>query len=98
MEKNSKIYVAGGTGLVGSAIIRKLKEKGYKNIASTYHNRKPVDSDVDWYRVDLRDQKQVEEFFELHKPDYVFLAAAKVGGIWALFTRVINTVLRNFSF
>ena len=83
MEKNSKIYVAGGTGLVGSAIIRKLKEKGYKNILSTYHNRKPADSDVDWYRVDLREQKQVEEFFKQHKPDYVFLAAAKVGGIWA---------------
>ncbi len=83
MEKNSKIYVAGGTGLVGSAIIRKLKEKGYKNIVSTYHNRKPVDSDVDWYRVDLRAQEQVEEFFKQHKPDYVFLAAAKVGGIWA---------------
>ena len=83
MEKNSKIYVAGGTGLVGSAIIRKLKEKGYKNIISTYHNRKPLDKDIKWFNLDLTNQQQVEEFFQKEKPEYVFLAAAKVGGIWA---------------
>ncbi len=83
MEKESKIYVAGGTGLVGSAIIRKLKEKGYKNIISTYHNRKPIDKDVKWFQIDLTDQQAVEEFFKKEKPEYVFLAAAKVGGIWA---------------
>jgi len=83
MNKDSKIYVAGGTGLVGSAIIRKLKEKGYKNIISTYHNKKPEDKDIKWYKIDLTDQKQVEEFFKEEKPEYVFLAAAKVGGIWA---------------
>ena len=83
MEKNSKIYVAGGTGLVGSAIIRKLKEKGYKNIISTYHNRRPIDKDIKWFNLDLTNQQQVEEFFQKEKPKYVFLAAAKVGGIWA---------------
>jgi GDP-L-fucose synthase len=83
MERNSKIYVAGGTGLVGSAIIRKLKEKGYKNIISTYHNRKPIDEDVKWFKLDLTNQNQVEGFFKTEKPEYVFLAAAKVGGIWA---------------
>ncbi len=83
MEKSSKIYVAGGTGLVGSAIIRKLKENGYKNIVSTYHNRKPVDKEVRWFKVDLTNQNQVIEFFSREKPEYVFLAAAKVGGIWA---------------
>ena len=83
MKKDSKIYVAGGTGLVGSAIIRKLKEKGYKNIISTYHNRKPLDGDIRWFQVDLTNQEQVIKFFEKEKPEYVFLAAAKVGGIWA---------------
>ena len=83
MEKNSKIYVAGGTGLVGSAIIRKLKEKGYKKIISTYHNRKPIDDEVEWHKLDLTNQKDVKEFFEKVRPEYVFLAAAKVGGIVA---------------
>ncbi len=83
MEKNSKIYVAGGTGLVGSAIIRKLKEKGHKNIISTYHNREPTNKDVNWFKVDLTNQAEVEKFFQQEKPEYIFLAAAKVGGIWA---------------
>ncbi len=83
LSKNSKIYVAGGTGLVGSAIIRNLKKKGYKNIISTYRNRKPIDDDVKWFKLDLTNQKQVEDFFKKEKPEYVFLAAAKVGGIWA---------------
>jgi len=84
MNKNSKIYVAGGTGLVGSAIIRKLLEKGYRNIISTYHTRRPSITDsVKWVKVDLTDQRQVEDFFSREKPEYVFLAAAKVGGILA---------------
>ncbi len=72
MEKDSKIYVAGHRGLVGSAIVRKLREKGYQNLV--YRTRKELD---------LRDKNQVDEFFEREKPDYVFLAAAKVGGIVA---------------
>ncbi len=72
MDSNSKIYVAGNTGLVGSAIIRMLKNKGYTNILSTPSSN--------W---DLRNQEDVNRFFRINKPDYVFLAAAKVGGIGA---------------
>ncbi len=72
MDSNSKIYVAGNTGLVGSAIIRMLHEKGFNNILSTPSS--------DW---DLRNQEDVNRFFRVNKPDYVFLAAAKVGGIGA---------------
>ncbi|PEJ65960.1 GDP-L-fucose synthase [Bacillus toyonensis] len=72
MKKDSKIYVAGHRGLVGSAILRKLEEQGYTNLV--YKTSKELD---------LRDPKQVEEFFQKEKIDYVFLAAAKVGGIIA---------------
>lgn len=72
MNSQSRIYVAGNTGLVGSAIIRMLKNKGYTNILSTPHSN--------W---DLRNQENVDRFFKINKPDYVFLAAAKVGGIGA---------------
>lgn len=72
MEKNSKIYVAGHRGMVGSAIIRRLEEEGYTNIIY----RTSVE-------LDLRNQDAVEKFFEEEKPEYVFLAAAKVGGIYA---------------
>ena len=72
MDSNSKIYVAGNTGLVGSAIIRMLKEKGHENILSSPSSH--------W---DLRKQYDVDRFFKFNKPEYVFLAAAKVGGIGA---------------
>jgi len=72
MNKNSKIYVAGHKGLVGSAILRKLKEKGYSNLIYKTHKE-----------LDLTNQLAVEEFFKTQKPEYVFLAAAKVGGILA---------------
>ncbi|GAB6614585.1 GDP-L-fucose synthase [Bacillus cereus] len=72
MKKDSRIYVAGHRGLVGSAILRKLEEQGYTNLV--YKTSKELD---------LRDPKQVEEFFQVEKVDYVFLAAAKVGGIVA---------------
>jgi len=72
MEKNSKIYVAGHRGLVGSAIINSLKAKGYTNVIGKTHKE-----------LDLLNQKDVEAFFEQEKPEYVFLAAAKVGGIVA---------------
>lgn len=83
MEKNSKIYIAGGTGMVGSAIIRCLMEKGYENLISNYHTKKPVENNVKWESVDLTRQEAVDDFFASEKPDYVFLAAAKVGGIHA---------------
>jgi len=70
MDSDSKIYVAGHRGLVGSAIVKKLKEQGYNNIITATKDQ-----------LDLRDKKNVERFFDLTKPDYVFLAAAKVGGI-----------------
>lgn len=72
MKKDSKIYVAGHRGLVGSAILRKLEEQGYENLV--YKTSKELD---------LRDPRRVEEFFQTEKIDYVFLAAAKVGGIVA---------------
>ena len=70
MEKNSRIFIAGHRGLVGSALIRQLKSEGYENIV-TY----------DKQSLDLRKQLQVQSFFQTEKIDYVFLAAAKVGGI-----------------
>jgi len=70
MEKEAKIYVAGHRGLVGSAIVRNLKSKGYTNVIGRTHSE-----------LDLTNQAAVNEFFETEKPDYVVLAAAKVGGI-----------------
>ena len=72
MEKQAKIYVAGHNGLVGSAIMRNLKNNNYTNIL--HRTRKELD---------LRNQSAVNEFFEQEKPEYIFLAAAKVGGILA---------------
>lgn len=67
MDNNSSIYIAGHNGLVGSALIRQLKDKGYNNILTS--------------NIDLRDQKSVRDWFKMQEPEYVFLAAAKVGGI-----------------
>ena len=72
MEKNAKIYVAGHRGMVGSAIKRELERQGYTNLVTRTHKE-----------LDLMRQDQVEEFFAQEKPDYVVLAAAKVGGIVA---------------
>jgi len=84
MKKSSKIFIAGGTGLVGSAIINNLLEKGYTNIISNYRNRTPKKSNTNLLRyekLDLLEGTKVEEFFKKEKPEYVILAAAKVGGI-----------------
>jgi GDP-L-fucose synthase len=72
MDSNSKILVAGANGMVGSAIVRNLKVKGYFNIIEATRNT-----------VDFTDQEETKEFFEKNKPEYVFVAAAKVGGIMA---------------
>jgi GDP-L-fucose synthase len=72
MNRDSKIYVAGHRGLVGSAIVRNLKDKGYTNIIGKTHSE-----------LDLTNQVEVRRFFEEEKPEYIFLAAAKVGGIHA---------------
>jgi GDP-L-fucose synthase len=72
MDKKAKIYIAGHTGLVGSALYRKLEAEGYTNLITRTHPE-----------LDLERQADVEGFFKKEKPEYVFLAAAKVGGIWA---------------
>lgn len=72
MDKNAKIYVAGHKGMVGSAIVRELERQGYTNIVTRTHKE-----------LNLCRQDAVEAFFEQEKPEYVFLAAAKVGGIAA---------------
>ena len=72
MDKSDKIYIAGHSGMVGSSIARALQKKGYSNLIFRSSND-----------LDLRNQKAVFDFFQLEKPDYVFLAAAKVGGIVA---------------
>ncbi len=72
MEKEAKIYVAGHRGMVGSAIVRELEKQGYHNIITRTHKE-----------LDLTNQAAVNDFFEAEKPEYVFLAAAKVGGIVA---------------
>lgn len=72
MEKDAKIYVAGHRGMVGSAIVRELRKQGYNNIVTRTHSQ-----------LDLVNQQAVNKFFIAEKPDYVFLAAAKVGGIAA---------------
>ncbi|MFN2337970.1 MAG: GDP-L-fucose synthase family protein [Gammaproteobacteria bacterium] len=72
MDKNAKIYIAGHRGLVGGAIVRQLEKAGYTNLLTATSRE-----------LDLREQAAVRDFFAAHKPDYVFLAAAKVGGILA---------------
>ena len=72
MDNDSRVYVAGNTGLVGSAIVRMLRQKGHTNILSSPSSH--------W---DLRRQEDVEKFFRINEPEYVFVAAAKVGGIMA---------------
>ena len=82
MEKNSRIYVAGHRGLVGSAIVRNLEANGFTNIITRTH-----------VELDLTNQDDVRKFFEEERPEYVFLAAAKVGGIHAN-----NTYLADFIY
>jgi GDP-L-fucose synthase len=86
MQKNAKIYIAGYRGLVGSAIKRDLESKGFSNL---------IYSDRDEF--DLQRQDQVEEWFEKERPEYVFLAAAKVGGIWANKTYPAEFIYSNLS-
>ena len=83
---NSKIYVAGHTGLVGSAIVKKLKEKGYKKIITA--NR---------LSLNLTDQKKVFQFLKKHRPKFIFIAAAKVGGIYANNKYKADFIYNNIS-
>jgi GDP-L-fucose synthase len=86
MEINSKIYVAGHKGLVGSAILRFLLNKGYKNLVFRSHNE-----------LDLRDKVATRDFFLKEKPEYVFLAAAKVGGIKANMQSPVDFIYDNLA-
>ncbi|MCR9140735.1 MAG: GDP-L-fucose synthase [bacterium] len=86
MEKNAKIYVAGHRGLVGSAIMRVLERDGYTNVISRTHKE-----------LDLIDRKQTDEFFAKEKPEYVFLAAAMVGGIHANNTYPADFIWSNLQ-
>jgi len=84
MQANDKIYIAGHRGLVGSAIVRQLESQGFKNIITRTHKE-----------LDLSNQTIVQEFFKQEKPDYVILAAAKVGGIHANNTYPADFIYQN---
>ena len=86
MDKDSKIYVAGHRGLVGSAIMRRLEIEGCKNLITRTHAE-----------LDLTRQERVEEFFHEERPDYVFLAAARVGGIYANNTYPAEFIYSNLT-
>ena len=86
MNKTSKIYIAGHRGLVGSAIVKNLESKGYTNLVYRTHKE-----------LDLLSQKDVEKFFETEKPEYVILAAAKVGGIVANNTYRADFIYENLQ-
>ena len=84
MNKNAKIYVAGHRGMVGSAIVRQLRATGYENLILRTSKE-----------LDLRDQQAVADFFAQEQPEYVFLAAAKVGGIIANSTYPADFIYDN---
>lgn len=86
MNKNSKIYIAGHKGLVGSAILKNLQSRGYSNVVYRTHSE-----------LDLLDQQATKEFFEKEKPEYIILAAAKVGGIAANNTYRADFIYENLQ-
>jgi len=86
MEKDARIYVAGHRGLAGSAIVRRLEKDGYKNLILKTHRE-----------LDLTDQRAVDDFFKENRPEYVFLAAAKVGGILANSTYPADFIYQNLA-
>ncbi len=86
MKDTDKIYVAGHKGLVGSALVRSLHKQGFKNIITRTHSQ-----------LELMDKSAVDAFFDETKPDYVFLAAAKVGGIWANDNYPADFIYQNLS-
>jgi len=86
MDKNAKIYVAGHRGLVGSALVRRLEKEGYSNLILRTSKE-----------LNLRDESAVKSFFDEEKPEYVFLAAAKVGGIHANNTYPADFIIQNIQ-
>ena len=86
INKNSKIFVAGHNGLVGSAIVKKLKQKGYKKILT-----------IEKSKLDLTNQTKVFNFFKKNKPKFIFIAAAKVGGIYSNNKYKADFIYNNLS-
>ena len=86
MKKNSRIYVAGHNGLMGSSLLRLLKEKNYSNLITRTHKS-----------LDLTDQKAVDRFFAKEQPEYIFLSAARVGGIHANSTYPAEFIYQNMT-
>src|SRR5581483_10271207 len=86
VDLHSKIYIAGHTGLVGSALMRRLQENGYKNLLLRTHEE-----------LDLANQQAVKDFFQKERPEYVFLAAAKVGGILANSNFPADFIIANLN-
>src|SRR5688572_3211469 len=86
MEKNARIYVAGHSGLVGSAIVKALKKLDYQNVLTRSHSQ-----------LELCDQTAVANYFEAYKPEYIVLAAAKVGGIYANSHYPADFIAQNLS-
>ena len=97
MRKDSKIAVLGASGLVGGAILRNLIQRGYKNLIGTYKSRRPDLENVDLVKVDLTHRVETEDFFQKYSPEYVFLAAAKVGGILANNTYKADFIYENLA-
>ncbi|BBO92883.1 GDP-L-fucose synthase family protein [Desulfosarcina ovata] len=105
MNKSSKIFIAGAAGMVGSAIVRKLLSMGYTNLCGSYHSRKPGGDKLltgslealQSVKLDLTNQSAVERFFADEKPAYVFLAAARVGGIHANNTYPAQFIYDNLT-
>jgi GDP-L-fucose synthase len=100
VKPDAKIFVAGGTGMVGASIITRLIDGGYANIITNYFSRRPGEtaaSRVRSQRLDLTRQSDVEMFFAEEKPEYVILAAAKVGGILANSTYKADFIYRNIT-
>jgi len=86
MKKNSRIYIAGHTGFLGSALVRCLRKQGYNNLILKTHRE-----------LDLTARLRVEKFFQQEKPEYVFLMAARVGGIWANNTYPAEFIYQNLA-
>ncbi len=84
MDLNARIFIAGSKGLVGSAIIRCLEKQGYANLLTPSHSE-----------LELMDQNAVSDYFEKNQPEYIFLAAAKVGGIMANNTFPADFIYQN---
>jgi GDP-L-fucose synthase len=99
MDKHSRIYVAGASGMSGSAIVRTLRGKGYESIIASYHRRRPQPDTPQtlarYVQLDMTDQRATRSFLESERPECVFLAAAKVGGIHANDTYPADFIYEN---